>query len=225
MALHLNFYHEIQKDAKVRARDPIKLAGFALAGVAVLLIGYYFHRASEVEKVLETYRSQQEEWRKLQPLMKETTARQKELQKQQEKNARLVSRLKGRFYWAPLLQAVAQASPAEVQITSLEGKFERQEISILLQGLAAGSNPRQAAEQYRSALEGHLESIYGAAQVTFDGNSLETLQQTVVLDGKTLPLARFGMRITFKQKGEPAPDSPEASQETSSTSSTISKTP
>lgn len=209
MALHLNFYHEIQKDAQVRARDPIKLAGLAAAAVAILLLGYYFYRSMAVSRVESARRSMVSEWEKTEPKLKAAVAREKELVALQSRNATLMKRLDGRFYWAPLLQHIAEVTPEEVQLTSLSGNLAHPRVTLVLAGLAAGQQPRLVAEQFRAGIEERLQSLYAGSRVSFDGNSLEETGRQVDLGGKALPVARFTLRATFETTPAETPEKEE----------------
>ena len=62
-----------------------------------------------------------------------------------------------RFYWAPLLEKVAHCVTPNIQITSLEGAVEDDKgITITLDGVAGGREPRGVAEDFRQML---LEQI------------------------------------------------------------------
>lgn len=200
MALHLNFYHEIQKDAHVRARDPIKLAGLAAAGVALLFLGYYFYRSSEVSEVQRQANAMRSEWQKIEPQVANAEEQEKELIALQKKNKNLVTRLEGRFYWAPLLELIASGTPDVVQLTDLEGKLSNRQVTLMISGLAAGEQPRLVAEQFRAGLEERLEGVYQQSKATFAGSSLEETGRQIEINQKRLSIVRFTVEATFSAK-------------------------
>jgi len=51
MALHLNLYHEIHRQAERERRDPVKLAGLAGVVFLVFLVFWYSYRLSVVRGV------------------------------------------------------------------------------------------------------------------------------------------------------------------------------
>jgi len=218
MALHLNFYHEIRREADARARDPFKLAGLAGLVVALLFLGYYFYRNSAVKAVERRLATARAEWKRLEPAEKEAKAREAALLIERKNNDLIVEQLQNRFYWAPFFAKVAAATPPTVQITSMQGTFlpdssSRPTVSVSLSGIAAGAQPRSAAEQFRLALEKEVSALHADATVNFEGaNSLAETGETVSWEDGTLPTAQYRIRVTFhpfpeKQKEKPAEDS------------------
>ena len=64
-----------------------------------------------------------------------------------------------RFYWAPVLDQILQAVPAEVQFTRFDGGIivdDKQKSTINLTGNCVGSEPRKVAEELRTALNNKL---------------------------------------------------------------------
>ena len=66
----------------------------------------------------------------------------------------LANRAERRMLWGTALETLANAVPREVQISSLSGGLApgRDTVEILLDGVAAGSEPRTVAEDFRLAL-------------------------------------------------------------------------
>ncbi len=213
MALHLNFYHEIQREAQARARDPVKLAGLAGAALAVLLLAYYGYRSYAVSRVEAKLASVQKEWKRLEPAQAEAKKREAELFVLQKSNKALVDRLHGRLYFAPLLDKIATATPPTVQITSLAADYADPEkpATVLVSGIAAGLQPRSAAEAFRLALEKEVSGQYPKATASFDANSLEEAEENIEWSGESLHTARFKIRLTLegrppaKEEAPPAP--------------------
>ena len=218
MALHLNFYHEIHREEKQRARDPRKLAKLAGVVLVVIMVGYYFYRSSSVSGVQQELNRLRGEWAQLNPKAKQAEVDAGRFQAEARKNAALVEAVEGRFYWAPLLERVSAVVPPTVQIQSLGGDYiverGKKEVNVLLRGVAAGSDPRGAAEKFRVGLREQLAKNYTNPDVSFDANSLEVAEETVTYEGKSLPVARFRLRLVFdpappaKPEGETEPAQP-----------------
>ena len=205
MALHLNLYHEIHKQAERERRDPFKIAG--LAGVVVLLclVIWYSYRVSAVRKVEFNRNLLQADWSKLEPQMKAAIENEGRSLTRQKTNQALLERIQERFYWAPLLDKLAAITPEYIQITTITGelganKENKKTVMLLVRGVAAGGQPRTVAEEYRRTLEERFTEKYGEASAVFDANSLEDGVETVNLDGETLPTAMFRIRVQFNPK-------------------------
>ena len=206
MALHINLYNELQKEAQARRRDPAKLAMLGGVALAVLMVFYYGYRRSAVAALDAHAGGLRAEWTRLQPDQTAAKAREAELMVQQKANEALVERLQGRFYWAPFLERLGRAVPANVQIASLVGEFSdrKKPVSVLLNGIAAGQQPRTVADDFLKTLQQKLSKDYEALTAQFDANSLEDGAATVDLNGQALPTATFRIRLQFKAE-PPAP--------------------
>ncbi|MEI6349576.1 MAG: hypothetical protein WCP06_00550 [Verrucomicrobiota bacterium] len=202
MALHINLYNEIQKAEQARRRDPLKLAGLAGIVVAFLFAFYYLYRLSVVSGAEAKAGGIAAEWSKLEPRQKKAAEQETEAIARTRTNQALVERVQSRFYWAPLLEEVASVVPPNVQITSLAGEVEPRKTpaSIVLSGVAAGQQPRTAAEKFRLALQEKLSASKLDVSVSFDANSLEDSIEVVRLEGQMLPTATFKIRVLIKDK-------------------------
>jgi hypothetical protein len=210
MALRLNLYHEIDKEALARRRDPFKLASYAGALVVVLLIAFYFYRSGQVSTIKADTAQLTKEWAKLKVASDAAKAREEELLKQKAANKALIDRLQGRFYWAPFIQQLGEIIPPNIQITSFSSNLSPNKTMVcLFSGLAAGIEPRGEAELFRSSTEQKLSKIYSKVSVKFDLNSLEDSTQMVILDGKTLAAVTFRIRAEFSVE-PPTPAAPAA---------------
>jgi len=167
--------------------------------IAVLLLLYYGFLLMSVREREHRARQLREQWANLEPEAKKAARMEGELLAAQETNKTLVRRLQGRFYWASFLEQLVDAIPPEIQIQSLECQGEgMQPKQVNLRGLAAGTQPRSVAETFRRTLQARLGERYDAVAVNYSGNdSLSETQDTVILNGETLAVARFGFRIDF----------------------------
>jgi len=205
MALHINLYHEIHKQADRERRDPVKLASLGLVVCLLFLVLWYFYRAAAVGGI-ERHRNELiAQWGKLEPQLKVALDSEPKLLNQQKSNKELVERLHGRFYWAPLLAKFQSLVPAHVQILSLVGDTEppkegqKPTFSLMVRGVAAGAMPRAAADDFRRALQAGFAENYSEVSVVFDANSLEDGLEVVQLNGQSLGTANFRIRVLFKQ--------------------------
>lgn len=195
MALELNFFHEQLQLKKQRSRDPFKLGMLLLLVVAIVLLLFYFWKTGQVRRLRNQRTALQSEYDKLAPKRAEALKLEQTLMAMLQTSEKVVSKIEGRFYWAPLLEQIAQAIPGNVQLTQLRGSMAQEvskKIVVDLTGVAAGKEPRIAAEGVRSALAGRLSESYSAS-VMFQ--SLEDASETASLEGQNLPTAHFTIRV------------------------------
>jgi hypothetical protein len=82
--------------------------------------------------------------------------------------------------------------------------MEDGKISIVIEGLAAGREPRAAAEELRQLLLEQLGQRYQDVKVEF--KALEDLDTIVKIGGANQAMARFGLNATFAtQAAKPSP--------------------
>src|SRR5207248_9941816 len=96
----------------------------------------------------------------------------------------------------PLLENVAHCVTPNIQITALEGAVEEEKgISITLDGVAGGREPREVAEDFRQML---LEQI-GKAQpsVKVEFKTLEDLDTTVSVGGNNVTTCHVAAVVAF----------------------------
>jgi len=113
----------------------------------------------------------------------------------------------GRFYWAPFLEKLSRCVALNAQLTSIDGTaLEDGKISVVIEGLAAGREPRAAAEELRQLLLEQLGQSYQQVKVEF--KSLEDLDTIVNIGGSNQAMARFSLNATFstvEAKATPTP--------------------
>ena len=206
MAIRLNLYHEVQSAKKRQQYDPLKLS---MMGIGVIILGlaaYYFVEMGKTATAKDTYLGRKAEFDKLTPLVKAAKVREEELSKQTDTASVLRRRIERRFYWGPVLEQVISSVPPSVQLTkcnaSVEGEVLRR-CTILLDGIAAGSEPRTVAEELRTAFENRLESQF--KEVTASFKNLEDGTELVNFNGQKLRTAIFSITISFKSGEEPPP--------------------
>ncbi|MCX6966798.1 MAG: hypothetical protein NTZ46_03295 [Verrucomicrobia bacterium] len=203
MALHLNLYHEIHRQEQRERRDPVKLAGLAALLFLVFLVVWFSYRLSVVNGVERKRNQLRISWNSVEPQMKKAVEDEARLLAQQKSNQALVERVHERFYWASFLGKMVAATPSHVQLLTFTGELgaeKEKTVDVLVRGLAAGAQPRTAAEDYRRSLQEKLAVAYSNVSVVFDANSLEDSMESVTLDGQTMGTATFRIRVQFNPK-------------------------
>jgi hypothetical protein len=101
-----------------------------------------------------------------------------------------------RFFWAPFLEKLSRCVALNAQLTSIDGTvLEDNKVTVNIEGLAAGREPRAAAEELRQLLLEQLGQSYTEVKVEF--KSLEDLDTIVNIGGSNLNMARFGLNASF----------------------------
>ncbi|MBV9126915.1 MAG: hypothetical protein JO117_02385 [Verrucomicrobia bacterium] len=212
MPLHLNLFHEQQKQLAERKRDPLKLGFYAMGALTALFVIFYlvkFGTSASLNNQLSAKRA--EFAKKYEVPLKNADIREKELAHTTTAANALTARIDGRFYWAPLLEVLGHTTPREVQIVSFNGNSEPKEkmVNFTLEGVAAdrGRGPRDTAEQFRVALGNNLNEKYGAgaATVRFRSGALDETMATVTLDGQTKATAKFTIEIALRKQPSATP--------------------
>ncbi len=196
MALHLNLYHEVQKQKALRRRDPLKLGGYGLGAIALCLAGFYFLQLGRQSALTSENKRVQTEHDQLAPKALEAQKRADEISAMLESSKKLVSRIEERLLWAPILEILTQAVPAEIQLVRLAGDVSGESArrcTITVDGIAAGEEARQVAEDFRRVLGERFGEKFKGATSTF--KTLEDSPDTVKLGGKTVPTASFSINL------------------------------
>lgn len=208
MALAINLLHEQQKLERQKQLDPLKLGIYLIVGIVTFFVAYYAYE----------WFSSQSKFNRRDDLKAQWAKKEKELAgiNQAETDARNVNalatllsyRIDNRFYWGPFLETLSRIVPPEVQIFSFTGGHARraETVSVTLDGIAAGPEPRAAAEKFRNLLIAGIGAKYQGLTVTF--RSLDEAGGTVKLEDKDLPTARFSLRLEFKKPFPPVPPTP-----------------
>lgn len=199
MALQLNLLHEEFLEQRQRQRDPLKLGLLALIGCGAVLFLYYSWNAYRTLEMKSRLNTVERSWAKIEPEV--TAARKKtaDLQAIVKTTRALDDYIDNRFFWAPLLQKISRCVAPNTQLTSLNGAVDEKEgkmgVSVTVEGVAAGREPRAAAEDLRQMLSEQLGQDYTDVKVEF--KSLEDLETLVNLGGTRVPMARYNLSIMF----------------------------
>lgn len=199
MALHLNLFHEVQKQQALRRRDPLKLSLYGLGAVALCFAGYYFLQLGKQSSLASENKRVQAEQSALAPKAEQAQKRADEISAMLTTSKKLVERMDGRLYWAPLLETLTQAVPAEIQLTRLAGDAQSEgskRCTLSIDGIAAGAEPRQVAEEFRRSIAEKFDGSFKGATATF--RTLEDSPEVVKLNGHNAPTATFSINIQFQ---------------------------
>jgi hypothetical protein len=205
MALHLNLLHEEIFEQRQRQRDPLKIGMMVLVGIGAIMLLYYLWNAYKVLEIRNRLSQAQHDWAKVEPKVTGAQKRSAELNGIISTTKVLDGIIDSRFFWAPLLEKLSRCVALNAQLTSIDGIIlDDGKISLTVEGLAAGREPRAAAEELRQLLLEQLGQSYQEVKVEF--KALEDLDTIVKIGGSNQAMARFGINATFTtQVAKPSP--------------------
>jgi hypothetical protein len=196
MALHLNLLHEEILQQRQRQRDPLKIGMMVLGALGALMLVYYLWNAYKVLEIRNRLGQVQHDWAKVEPKVTAAQKRSAELNSIISTTKVLDGMIDNRFFWAPFLEKLSRCVALNAQLTTIDGSvLDDGRISIVIEGLAAGREPRAAAEELRQLLLEQLGQSYGEVKVEF--RTLEDLDTIVNIGGSNMAMARFGLNATF----------------------------
>jgi hypothetical protein len=207
MPLKLNLHHELDKQAAIKRRDPLKFAGAGIIAIVIGFAGYYLYQLEEAHSLnvqLDTAKGQLD---KLKPQAEAAKKEEDALSVSVKTCERMVKLVEGRFYWAPVLATLSSVVPREVQVTRFAGDVGGDSLkhcSITIGGVATGKNPRVTAEQLRKAISESFSSKYKNVNVSFKGD-IGDANEVAVLDGQQLPTVDFTILVQLQAGEEEAP--------------------
>lgn len=197
MALHLNLLHEEISEQRQRQRDPLKIGMMVLGALGALMLVYYMWNAYKTLEIRNRLGQVQHEWSKVEPKVTAAQKRSAELNSIISTTKVLDGIIDNRFFWAPFLEKLSRCVALNAQLTSIDGTvLEDNKVTVNIEGLAAGREPRAAAEELRQLLLEQLGQSYGEVKVEF--KSLEDLDTIVNIGGSNLNMARFGLNVAFQ---------------------------
>src|SRR5438034_8410966 len=203
MPLQLNLLHEEILEQRQRQRDPLKLSIYAGIGLAVSLVLNYLWTGDRVLESKSRLNAVQSEWAKIEPKVTAAQKRAEELNDIISTTKTLDGSIDRRFYWAPLLEKVAHCVTPNIQITALEGAVEEEKgITITLDGVAGGREPREVAEDFRQMLLEQIGKEEPSIKVEF--KTLEDLDTTVSVGGNNVTTAHFVVMVVLNIFPKPA---------------------
>jgi hypothetical protein len=209
MALHLNLLHEEILEQRQRQRDPLKIGTMVLAGIGALMFLYYIWSAYRTLEIKGRLSAVEHEWAKVEPKVTAAQKRSEELNGIISTTRVLDGMIADRFYWAPFLEKLAHCVAPNVQLTGMEGMVldENKGVTVSIEGVAAGREPRSAAEDLRQMLLEQLGQRYKDVKVEF--KTLEDLDTIVNVSGSNLAMARYvltvNLNVSSAAKPTPSP--------------------
>ena len=208
MPLQLNLLHEEILEQRQRQRDPLKLSMYAAIALGALLLLNYLWTGYRVLEGKSRLNSAQAEWDKIEPKVTAAQKRSEELNGIISTTNTLDGYIENRFFWAPLLEKVAHCVTPNIQITALEGMVEDEKgsVTMTLDGVAGGREPRGVAEDFRQMLLEQVAKQQPTVKVEF--KTLEDLDTTVALGGNNVTTAHFVMIVAMEPFPKPATPAP-----------------
>ena len=208
MALQLNLLHEQIAEQRQRQRDPLKLGMIALGGVGALMLLFYMFKAYQTLEVKNRLSSVQHDWAKIEPNVTAAQKQSKELTAIINTTKVLDTMIDNRFFWAPFLQKITRSVAPNAQLMSIDGAVsdDGKQVLVTIQGLAAGREPRSAAEELRQLLSEQLGESYKDVKVEF--KTLEDLDTIINVAGANMAVARYSLGISFNPAAATAAPTP-----------------
>ncbi|HSH40062.1 MAG TPA: hypothetical protein VK993_14915 [Chthoniobacterales bacterium] len=197
MALHLNLLHEEIAEQRQRQRDLLKIGMMALGAIAVLMAVFYMWKGYQTLGTKSRLAAVEADWAKVEPKVTAAQKRSKELNGIIDTTKVLDVMVEGRFFWAPLLQKLSLCVAPNAQLTSIDGTVSEDTklVTVAVEGIAAGREPRAAAEELRQLLLEQLGRSYSEVKVEF--KTLEDLDTLVNVAGGNMAMARFILAVNF----------------------------
>jgi hypothetical protein len=160
------------------------------------MLAFYMLKAYQTLEIRNRLSQVQHEWSKVEPKVTAAQKRSAELNSIISTTKVLDGIIDNRFFWAPFLEKLSRCVALNAQLTAVDGTVqEDNKVTVNIEGLAAGREPRAAAEELRQLLLEQLGQSYGEVKVEF--KSLEDLDTIVNIGGSNLNMARFGLNVAF----------------------------
>lgn len=205
MALHLNLLHEEILEHRQRQRDPLKIGILVLAVCGAGLFLYYAWNAYRTLEIKSRLGAIEWDWKKIEPKVTAAQKRSAELTALIQTTRVLDDYIDNRFFWGPFLEKLSRCIAPNAQLASIEGAVldEGKGVSVSIEGVAAGREPRAAAEDLRQMLMEQLGQGYGNVKVEF--KTLEDIDTIVNIGGTTMAMARYVLSINFSPRAASKP--------------------
>ena len=184
MALQLNLLHEQFTEARQRQRDPLKIGLRVLAGLAAILVLYYMWSAYRTLQIKGRLAVLDHDWQKVEPKVTAAQKRVEELNGIITTTRALDDYIESRFFWAPLLERIAGCVAPNTQLTNLNASVDgSKSVQLVIDGYAAGREPRAVAEDFRQMLIEQLgRNSFGIQPRPRPKNTEPTETDEVVVD-------------------------------------------
>ena len=202
MALHINLLHEEIQELRQRQRDPLKIGILLLVCVGTFMFLFYMWNAYRTLDTRRRLNTVEKESAKVEPQVTAAQKRSTELTDIIKTTRVLDDYINNRFFWAPFLQKVSRCVAPNTQLTSIEGSVtDEKGISVAVEGVAAGREPRAVAEDLRQMLVEQLGESYREVKVEF--KALEDLDTLANVGGTNMAMAHYILTVTFKPGDTP----------------------
>jgi len=222
VAISLNLLHEKQTQERQRQRDPLKLGVYVLGGIIACFLAYYFIAWFGAQRIFNQRDDLKAQWEKKQRDTSQVTQLEIDMKSTSAASTALYNRIERRFFWAPFLDVLYRVVPPEIQLINFSGVNVRKGdmVTVQIDGIAAGAEPRAVAEKFRLALQTALDAKYREIReksglpplptgVSCQFRQLEDQSGvTAKIDGKELPTAKFVMEVKLRKPFAPAPPPP-----------------
>jgi hypothetical protein len=196
MALHLNLLHEEIQELRQRQRDPLKIGMLVLISLGTFLAFYYMWNAYRTLDIKSRLSVVEKEWAKVEPQVTAAQKRSAELLDIIKTTRVLDDYINNRFFWGPFLQKVSHCVAPNTQLTSIEGSvIDEKGVTVSIEGVAAGREPRSAAEDLRQMLVEQLGQSYRDVKVEF--RALEDVDTLANIGGTNMAMAHYILTVTF----------------------------
>lgn len=197
MPLHVNLYHEVQRQELARRRDPFRLGMLGILIIAIGFVANYFVVLERSHVISLRFSTLQGQWAKIEPKAKDAKARQDELNTEIAASDAMMKNVDGRLYWAPVLDEILKAVPRSVQLTHVDAQSPGDEKGInsviTVSGISSSAEPRKEAEDVRTALAARLGAKFKHVDSVF--KTLDDSDEYVMLDGHRMPTAAFTLEF------------------------------
>jgi hypothetical protein len=199
MPLQLNLLHEEISQERERKRDPLKISVYVAIAVAALLALNYLWCAYRTLAIKAHLSNLEHDWTKVEPQVMAAQKRAEELNGIIGTTTALDRVIDGRFFWAPMLEKIARCVTPNLQITTLDGNVteDSNNVSISLEGTAAGREPRSVAEDFRQMLLEQIGKEKPTVKVEF--KTLEDLDTLINIGGNDVLSAHFIVVVTMTE--------------------------
>jgi hypothetical protein len=197
MALHLNLLHEEILEQRQRQRDPLKIGMMVLVGIGAFMFLYYIWNGYRTLEIKSRLSAVEHDWAKIEPKVTAAQKRSAELNGIISTTRVLDRMIDDRFFWAPFLEKLARCVAPNAQLTGIEGSMleDNKGVAVTIEGVAAGREPRSAAEDLRQMLLEQLGQSYKDVKIEF--KILEDLDTIVNVGGTNLATARYVLTVNL----------------------------
>jgi Tfp pilus assembly protein PilN len=202
MPLHVNLYHEVQRQELARRRDPVRLGMLGGLVIAIGFVANYFLVLERSHQVGSQYSGLQAQFSEVDAKARDAKARQAELNDEITASDTMMKSVNSRFYWAPVLDQLLKTVPRTIQLTHVGADAsgaDRTAMSVLtISGISSADEPRKEAESLRTALDRRLGAQFKSVTSVF--KTLDDSDQFVMLDGRRLATATFTIEFQLQPR-------------------------